>query len=585
MDNGMVEVDFIGLTFEELNQLKPLLSQSSYENIKKEFKRLEKSPPPLKGSGVYNHQYDPVNEEEYKKQNQILKNRLQWQRTLFSLTGIQNDFLSKKNRKLSKENEQLRQENEQLHKEKERLKQQIRKILGVDKKKSKRGEAGAVDVDDYDYDEDGDYNDNTFAEDTSLKRDQDQEKKPKKRGAPEGHVGRTRPIPDKDEIDEVEIILPPLIDICPNCGESHPIIYTDTDTDTDTNFISKYIEDIRPVVKKVVEKRYVWGSCCNCHAPVIEPEALSGPPVTIGPNLITLLSIMRQQMGVTYRKLGQFSTETLCIALSPSGVLGILNRVCNKLEPIYKGIESSIPSQAVIHGDETGWKMDGENWQLWCFCNRFMVYYFPNKSRSSEIPKAILGVDYAGILHADFYGAYNFVAKIQRCLIHFLGDIRDELEISPDDEALNKLKAGIEKIIDEGTEIKQLPDGSEKKERRKEVESSLQKLTKLDSQNKKTKTLIKRIIKHQNNLLRFIDHPDVEYHNNRAERAIRPAVIFRKISFGNRTPQGAYNYAILASVLETCRLKSMNLKDFVQKVYNTPLGKVQDITRALLDTS
>jgi transposase len=547
----MCEAGFLGITFDELGELKPLLSVSSYQNLKKELKRHEESAPPLKGRGVYNHQYWPRNRPEYEMQNRIIKERLEWQRTMYLLTGMQNDFLSKENRKLKRDNETLVEKNDQLNKENERLKNQLRKILGVSK---------------------------SPASDTVESQLSDDTKKVgKKRGAPVGHKGRTRPIPDK--IDSIEIIPPP--DICPQCGQTC-IEYTQAST-------SKYIEDIVPVTRHVTQIRYMEGVCSHCRISVIHPQALEGPPVTIGPNLISLLTIMRQQLGATYRKMSRFSTETLQIPLSPSGVLGIINRMSCKLEPIYKGIEAALPSQEVLHGDESGWKMDSANWYLWCFCNRYISYFHLSKSRGAKIPKSILGENYRGILHADFYAAYNFVAKTQRCLIHLQRDIHNELEVSPYDSALIKLKEGIEAIVNEGKRIKQLHlsqlSPQEKETRKKEKDDILRRLTRLESPNQKTKAFIKRIIKHRPNLLRFMDHPEVEFHNNRAERAIRPAVIFRKISFGNRTEQGAYFYTILASVIETYRLKNGNITQLLKRVLLSPDNETKRITRELLDTS
>ena len=547
----MYEAEFLGITFAELEELKQLLSAQSYQNLKEELKRQKESPPPYKGSGIYHPQYVPRNLEEYEKQNLILKKRLNWQRTVYQLTAIQNDLLCRENRKLKRENETLVEKNDQLNKENERLKNQLRKALGV----SKSHAPNKMEI------QLGDGAKNVG----------------KKRGAPVGHEGRTRPIPDK--IDSVQEMPPP--GVCPQCGQ--------TDIEHTQAFTSKYIEDIVPVTRNVTQIRYMEGICKNCQTPVIQPQALEGPPVTIGPNLVSLLTILRQQLGATYRKMSRFSTETLQIPLSPPGVLGIINRMSSKLEPIYEGIEAVLPSQEVLHGDETGWKVDGARWNLWCFCNRYLIYFHLSQSRGAQIPKSILGEDYQGILHADFYAAYNFVDKTQRCLIHLLRDINEELLVSPQDNDLIQLKEGIKTIIDKAKEIKQLhlsqlsPEEIEKT--KKDLDDILQGLTWLDSPNQKTQALIKRIIKYRVNMLRFMEHPDVEYHNNRAERAIRPAVISRKISFGNRTEKGAYLYSILASVIETYRLKNKNITKLLKRVLLSPENEIKRITRELLDTS
>jgi transposase len=543
----MEEID---LNTEELEEVSSLLSRESYTNIKNEIKRLEEEPPSLKGSGVYNHQYNPVNEEELKQQNRIFRDRLDWLRTRHILKEIQNQFLMRENCKFDKEVRKLSEENQELKNELKRARNQLHSLMGIKKTGRKN---------------DNDSEESNESEQKGVKN--------RKRGAPIGHIGRTRPIPVK--VDEIKEILPP--DICPHCGNTHIIIGTD--------YVSKYIEDIIPIVKRIVEKRYLKGSCSCCNHFVIAPGAIEGPPVSIGPNLITLLTIMRERMGVTYRKLSVFSSETLQIPLSPTGVMDIINRVCVKLEPIYKGIEIALRIQAVLFADETGWRMDGARWYLWCFCNRFLVYFHPDPSRGSKVPKAILGTDYPGILHADFYAAYNFLAKLQRCLVHLQGDINDELEIVPDDNSLIQLKSGIKEIIEEGVEVKSLPESDRKNVKRKEIDDTLKQLTLLTSDNKKTKNLIKRIIRHQDDLLRFIDNPDVEFSNNRAERMIRLFVLARKVSFGNRTPQGALNYAVLVSVMETCRLRKKNLTQFIKHVYHANYEEIKRITRELLDTS
>lgn len=501
----------------------------------------------MKGNGVYNHQYYPRNRAEYEEQNQILKDRLQWQRTGYSLVAMQNDFLSKDNHHLKKENARLTSDCERLIKENERLKQQLKKLLGFEHTEK--------------------------SDDESILDSTVKIKASKKRGAPKGHPGRTRPIPQ--QVDEIETIPPPVV--CPDCGSRH-IHHKAT-------YVSKYIEDIPPVNKRVREKRYFRGECANCHSVFTEPTGQKGPPVKIGPNLTVLLTVMRQQMGATYRKISRFCTETLGIPLTPSGVVGILTRMCGQLEPVYQGIAATLPNQKVLHGDETGWKMDGARWYLWCFCNRHLIFYHPSPSRGAQVAKDLLGEDYAGILIADFYAAYNFIARTQRCLVHLQRDIHDELQISPDDNALCQLKDGIKSIIKEGLEIKALPPSIQRTNKRKQVDDTLKELTLLESDNHKTKTLIKRITKYNEHLVRFIDNPAVEFHNNRAERAIRPAVIVRKTTFGNRTQMGAYNFALLASVIETCRENKKSVTHFLREAINANQKQMIRLTRALIDTS
>lgn len=398
-------------------------------------------------------------------------------------------------------------------------------------------------------------------------------KKAKKRGAPKGHVGKTRPIPEQSTRTVVK--KPP--DACPYC-DSH-------DIKINSEFITKYIEDIPKVAKEVIETRYLKGRCLRCHQEVIAEEALIGPPVTIGPNLTSLLTLLRHQGGVSYRKLSRLSTECFKISLTPSGVLGIISRMSGRLEPFYKGIEASLPMQPVIHGDETGWKNDGQRWYLWCLCNKDLTYFHLNPSRASKVVGNILPRDYSGIVHSDFYGAYNIYSNTQRCLVHLMRDVKNELEIKPKNSVLKKLQKVIRQIKDKGQQIQQQKESPRKEQQKTRLKKKLLTLCCLKSPDKKVNNLIARICRYQDHLLQFVNHKDAEYHNNRAERALRPAVIFRKISFGNRSEQGAENFAILSSVLETGRQKNKDLTQFIQSVLSAPSIDSNSVKEFLFDSS
>ena len=531
---------------DNLEALVPVLSEDSYQSLRKELDRLKENAPPASGSGVNHLAYVPDNLEECKEKVKRLQERLQWTRQACFIYEICERQTRRRNEQLEKKNKELTEENNTLREDIKRAYNQIQEILGIKSTKDCKGKE---------------------------KNNEDKEKKPsvKRRDAPIGHTGRTRPVPTT--VDKIDIIPPP--EKCSCCNASN-ILPSD-------EYISKYIEDIVPIVKMTTEKRYLIGTCTHCQEQVISPEATSGPPVIVGHNLIALLSIMREQMGVSYRKLSTFSSEVLQVPLTPSGALGIINRVSEKVKPVYKGIEVSLSAQSVLHGDETGWRMDGQRWYMWVFCNRDIVYFHPDQSRASKVPKDIVGENYAGVMHADFYGAYNIFKNIQRCLVHFLRKLKEELEVTPEEEALLKLKKGIKSIIQRGEEIKALPEIPEKKLEIKKLERKLQTLMKIKSTNKEATLLVNRIKRHKDELLQFVKHKDAEYHNNRAERTIRKIVIFRKLSFGSRTPEGAQYHAILTSVLETCRLKGKSILVFLKDVLKTPDEKLHEITEFLLN--
>ena len=113
------------------------------------------------------------------------------------------------------------------------------------------------------------------------------------------------------------------------------------------------------------------------------------------------------------------------------------------------------------------------------------------------------------------------------------------------------------------------------------MESQLDKLAHMKARRKVTKRLIKRLRTHKDSILKFIEYPEAEYHNNRAERQLRPAVIFRKISFGNRTPEGVNRHSILSTIVQTCLLKNIDVKDFFLQVLRAPPAERNQLVKLL----
>jgi hypothetical protein len=404
------------------------------------------------------------------------------------------------------------------------------------------------------------------AEEGDDSTDENQEKeedRPRKRGAPKGHKGRTRPIPDK--IDFTELIPPP--ETC-DCG-SH-------DVDPIDAFDSKYIEDIPPVSRVVTHRKYQRGRCKHCGKEVRHAEAVHGPPVVIGPNLAVHLTLMNQ-MGTTFRKLSVFSTRILGVVLSPSGVLGLVNRVGQSLSGSYDNIREAVRQQAVLNGDETGWTVMGVAGYIWCFCNKRIAFFHHDHSRAAAVIEKILGKDFKGIVMCDFYAAYNCLKKTQRCLAHLLRDIKKERDVLQSSKLLEQFESKVKEFIEEGLQVQAMEDGPEKEQAVGKMEKRLVRLTTMPVTKGKAITLQKRINKYREDLIRFVTHPDVEFHNNRAERQLRPMVIGRKVSFGSNTQSGALRHCIINSVIETCKLQDRDPLDFMRRVYTSGGLDVPDI--------
>jgi hypothetical protein len=273
-----------------------------------------------------------------------------------------------------------------------------------------------------------------------------------------------------------------------------------------------------------------------------------------------------RQAGLTYRKLAGLSTDLFEIPLTPAGALGIVSRTAEILRPVYQEIRDALPVEDVLYIDETGWKINFSAAYIWCLCNPRLAWFHPNPSRAGAVLKAILGEDFPGTVVCDFYGAYNFLRHLQRCLLHFLRDLYTERKILPGSQELERFETAVKALIEHGCEISLLDAGTEKEKRLEELKSELEAIIRMKVPKGKPDTLRARLEKHQDEILTFAKTSGVEYHNNRAERQVRPTVVNRKNSFGSASQTGAEHTCILNTVVETGRLNDKKPVQFIRDV-------------------
>ena len=384
---------------------------------------------------------------------------------------------------------------------------------------------------------------------------------PRRRGAPKGHRGATRIAPG--HVDTTRDLPSPSTCTC-GC----------TEIDLRDDYDEQYVEDIAPILRTVTLVRARRGQCRGCGATVHSPQFPAGPQVVTGPNLASLLTVLRQ-MGLTERKLAFFCTDMMGIPLTASGAMGIVNRVCDRIMlPTAEVIQSALRTQPWLGVDETGWRIERKNGYIWCFCNQNLVYYYPDHSRAGEVPKRILGEDYPGTAACDFYAAYNFLPKLQRCWVHLLRAIADERTIRPACLTLLQFETDVHEAYRRAKEVRDMPPGEQRDDGKAELRRTLDRLAATALPKGRPQAIARRLSKHRDNLLRFIDEPGVPPHNNGTERQIRPVVVKRKNSFGSDTVDGAKRFCALASVLETCRLSGIRAITWVRDAIAAPPGQL-----------
>ena len=189
-----------------------------------------------------------------------------------------------------------------------------------------------------------------------------------------------------------------------------------------------------------------------------------------------------------------------------------------------------------------------------------------------------MGHNFQGVIVSDCLGSYNLVkaAAKQKCLAHLLRDTDKLVRLYPNNPEVIAFSVNLENILREALDIKEeYQDNKCTLEDLKIVKGTLEKkiagLTGVKLTNKKAETLRRRLIRHQEELFTFLAYPEVEPTNNIAERHLRPSVIARKLSFGNKTRAGADRHAVMMSLIQTEKLQGKNPK---QMLYNLIVGDI-----------
>lgn len=383
-----------------------------------------------------------------------------------------------------------------------------------------------------------------------------QQRRPPGRKA--GHPAAHRMIPEKIDV-HVEVPVPRDCYGKPSCPKCHTQL-------SEVKSHDRVVEDFVPARRLVSCYHTTSGYCPSCRERIEsrdsqQPPAPPGvdlPQSQLGINSLATVVLLRMQYRLPYRQIAQLFLDLPGLSISAGGVAQQIQRIARWQEGKYDRLKTLVRASPCVHMDETGWRIDGENYWLWTMLSEKATLYHMDKSRGGKVAGALLGENFTGTLISDFYAAYGRIecAK-QKCLVHLLRELKETAGKHPA-FASGRFYQRCRRLVKEMLLLKRkkgaIPPGSYEARGRK-LERRVVELARGPDEAgwKEThaRRIAKRFKKHPEELTRFLWHEEVEGSNNAAERALRPAVVARKISGGSRSEQGAKATAILMSVLRT----------------------------------
>lgn len=374
-------------------------------------------------------------------------------------------------------------------------------------------------------------------------------KKPgRKKGKEHGPPSFRKP---PDRVDEVHDA--PLPKGCPDCG-----------TPLREERVAHQFQTEIPKVDPFVRRFDIHVGSCPCcgkrvqgRHPLQTSDALGAAACQLGPNVLALAAHLNKVVEATYGKVAGFFREAFGIEVSRGGLARAMRRVARTLSPTYSELCATVRRSNVVYPDETSMRVAGRRGWLWAFTTPETTVYVQRFSRGTCVIEEMLGLDFQGALGHDGWAPYDqlVLADHQQCYAHLLRRCHEMLEVAVGGAA--HFPRAVKRLLQDALALQdQRHAGTIGAHGFASVLGRLQhrfddlmdrKLT--CGPNRKLQGHLRR---HADQVFTFLHRDDVEPTAHRAEQAIRPAVIFRKISGGHRSETGAHTHDVLVSVFRTC---------------------------------
>ena len=311
--------------------------------------------------------------------------------------------------------------------------------------------------------------------------------------------------------------------------------------------------------------------------------ALAKCSVLVSVRILRSLAVwLRNAIGISYRKIPRIIEEMYGVTFTPAALIGFETMLAEKAQPIVDDIGKKLASSdGAVHADETYWTTNGARSYFRVHADANFVLFQYDTSRSGQVSRDILGDDFLGTLVTDCYAGYaaSAAAAKQKCLAHLARTAHDWQKLTDADSAGFAFFAAVKAFVKRGCNFHRLRaddklSAEDQAAEKTWLRDELARLETCEVTHKKAITLQARLLRHPGEWLVFLDDPRVPPTNNLAERALRPLVVLRKITFGHRSDAGAKRMATLMSVAETARRRDHRASRISFECYTRPPDRV-----------
>lgn len=379
----------------------------------------------------------------------------------------------------------------------------------------------------------------------------------KKRGGQPGHAKHERPLIPTEQCDEVIPLKPTE---CRRCGTKL--------AGDDGEPLRHQVYEL-PEIKSIVTEYQQHRLCCpGCGETTCAPLPAGVPSGRSGPKLTAFVALLMACFRQSKRRTALFVTSLLNMPCCPSLTVKHQAVATQALQPAYAELVAALPTQPQLNGDESPTKEGPVKSWLWTFVAGTFTVFALRGSRAATTIRELLGETFTGVMHCDRAKMYWHCGRLQWCWAHLKRDFQalidsEDLQVKrlghdlmrPTKELFRHWSRCRDGTITRGGFLRLM------KPIRQEIDGLL--LRGVFSGNPRLTGMCEELHAHREWLWTLLDVEGVEPTNNAAERALRHAVIWRKLSFGTQSAAGSRFVETLLTTIETCRQQQRNVFEFV----------------------
>lgn len=369
-------------------------------------------------------------------------------------------------------------------------------------------------------------------------------------------VGRTLH-ENPDRVVEVKL------DGCPNCAAAFP-----GEAQTPQQVYDRIeIPPIRPDVTRV----HLFGgrcACCGQRATAVAPAGLE-PGSPFGRSVEALATYLHYAHAVGLERLRLLMAEVFGLAISEGALSNMLARAQVPLAAAAQPIAAAVQASRVVCCDETSARVAGKTWWEWVFATDIGVLHLIKPSRGKQVVRDVLGDARPAVWVSDALPSQRGHADAwQWCLAHALRDVQYAIDCG-DTAFAPALKRLLLRATAIGQRRPTLKD-STLGQYRADLDRRLDRIMTATPQGVAGEKLRGRIGRDRSHLFTFVTKRDVPATNNVSERALRPSVVFRKVTNGFRSEWGAQAYAAFRTTASTAKLQGRAVLDALRNALAAP---------------